>query len=38
MTVVPKVEVDTSKLSEENVKNFKKEETPDPKGKKWVKS
>lgn len=35
MTVTPNVNLDTSKLSEENIKNFnKQDDTAD--GKKWV--
>lgn len=29
-------DVDTSKLNEENIKNFKKEDGPPKEGKKWV--
>lgn len=35
MAEEPKVEIDTSKLSEENVRNFNKEDKSDD-GKKWV--
>lgn len=35
MTITPNVAVDPSKLSEENIKNFNKEEQKDD-SKKWV--
>ena len=35
MTLAPDVEVDTSKLSDENIKNLKKQEEQKD-GKKWV--